>query len=265
MKQAIGIFDSGLGGLTVVAAVRKHLPQERIIYLGDTARVPYGNRSPETITRFAVEDTSFLLRHGVKAIVAACNTVSATAVAELRGRFPQIPILGVIEPGAEAAIRSGAKRIIVLGTRATIRSGAYTCALLAGDQTLHIEPRPCPLFVPIVEEGILDGPLTQEVFELYLHDLRKDPPDAILLGCTHYPLLKNALRKYIGPRTQIIDSAETAAVALETELRKDQLNAPETENGSLELFVTDIASGFLEQASRFLNADVPEPGIAKLD
>ena len=157
----MGIFDSGLGGLTVAAAVRKRLPAERIVYLGDTARVPYGNRSPETITRFALQDAEHLAGHGVKAVVAACNTVSATALGALRTHFPDLPVLGVIEPGADAAAETGARRIAVLGTRATIRSGAYARALLARDPSLRIETRACPLFVPLAEEGVLDGALAE--------------------------------------------------------------------------------------------------------
>ena len=260
----MGIFDSGLGGLTVAAAVRKRLPAERIVYLGDTARVPYGNRSPETITRFALQDAEHLAGHGVKAIVAACNTVSATALDALRTRFPELPILGVIEPGADAAAETGARRIAVLGTRATIRSGAYARALLARNPSLRIETRACPLFVPLAEEGVLNGTLAEAAFDLYLHDLKRNPPDAVLLGCTLYPLLKAGLRTYFGDAVTIIDSADAAASALERTLRDRGIAAPETESGDLKLFVSDIASGFREQAARFLSADVPVPEKAEL-
>lgn len=262
--RPVGIFDSGLGGLTVAAAVRKRLPAEHIVYLGDTARVPYGNRSAETITRFALQDAEHLAGHGVKAIVAACNTVSATALDALHTRFPDLPVLGVIEPGADAAAKTGARRIAVLGTRATIRSGAYARALLARDPSIRIEMCACPLFVPLVEEGVLDGALTKAAFDLYLHDLKSSPPDAVLLGCTHYPLLKASLQAYFGNGVTIIDSAEAAAAALERTLKRAGIAAEAAETGDLKLFVSDIASGFREQASRFLNADVPVPEKAEL-
>ena len=262
-SRPLGIFDSGLGGLTVVAAVRKLLPGENIVYLGDTARVPYGNRSPETIRLFAQQDIDFLLKKNVKAIIAACNTVSANALD--RKDFP-VPVCGVIEPGADAASAiPGAKRIVVLGTRATVRSDAYKKALLARDPALTVDQRFCPLFVPLVEEGLLEGNVVQSVFDLYLQDLQNDPPDAVLLGCTHYPLLKKALQQYLPESVTVVDSADAAALAVQSLLKQLDLAAPaEQKNGDLQIFATDIAGGFSEQAARFLGTECPVPRIGTL-
>lgn len=256
-EQPIGVFDSGLGGLTVAAAIRRLLPHEKIVYLGDTARVPYGNRSPETIRIFAEQDAAFLISKGVKAIVAACNTVSATALTSLRERYPELHISGVIEPGADAA--AGAKRIAVLGTRATINSGAYVRELRKryGDD-LEVITKPCPLFVPLVEEGMLEGAVAQEVIRHYLESIPE--PDTILLGCTHYPLLTPAINAYYHGKIRIVDSADAAAKDLKKYLEQNNLAAPDESHGTLQLYVSDIASGFREQAARFLGTDVPEPG-----
>ncbi len=254
----IGIFDSGLGGLTVVSAVRKSLPGENIVYLGDTARVPYGNRSPQTIRHFAAQDIRFLLKRGVKAVVAACNTVSATALDTLKNDCP-VPVIGVIEPGAQAVIQAGTENIVVLATRATIASNAYPDALKRLNPRLNITALPCPLFVPMAEEGVLDGNLLNCTFDLYLRHLKNNPPDAILLGCTHYPLLKSALSSYFSGQVQVIDSAATAADALKCMLKDKALFADPAQNGSLQLAVTDIAGTFREQALRFLGHPFSEP------
>ena len=259
--QPIGIFDSGLGGLTVAAAVRKRLPHEKIVYLGDTARVPYGNRSPETIRTFAEQDAAFLISKNVKAIVAACNTVSATALTSLQEHFPELHISGVIEPGADAA--AGARRIAVLGTRATINSGAYVKALRERyGENLEIITKSCPLFIPLVEEGVLNGPIAQEVIRHYLEKIPE--PDTILLGCTHYPLLTEAINEYYNGKVRIVDSADAAANDLKKYLTDNNLLASEDNHGSLQLYASDIASGVREQATRFLGPDVPEPGKVTL-
>lgn len=263
--RPIGIFDSGLGGLTVAAAVRSALPQEKIVYLGDTARVPYGNRSGQTILAFAEQDRNFLLKKNVKLIIAACNTVSATALKHMQEQENGVPVYGVIEPGAEAAARPAFRRIAVLATRATVRSGAYKKALLRRNPGLEVIQIECPLFVPMIEEGILDGPLTDEIIRHYLDGLRHDPPDAILLGCTHYPLLKHALARFFGEKTILIDSAYACAAELKKSLPEKRLAAPDYQKGSLELFVSDIASGFRDQAARFLGEEIPEPGKVDLN
>lgn len=256
-KRPLGIFDSGLGGLTVVAAIRKLLPHENIVYLGDTARVPYGNRSPETIRIFAQQDIDFLLKQNVKAIIAACNTVSANA---LDGMDYSVPVCGVIEPGADAAAAiENASRIVVLGTRATVRSNAYKKALLSRNNKLDVDQRHCPLFVPLVEEGHLDDHIVLSVLNHYVGDLKSNPPDAVLLGCTHYPLLRNALQKYLPDQVRIVDSADAAAHAAQKLLKQYGLAAPEDQSGSLQIFATDIAGGFSEQARRFLGSESPVP------
>ncbi|HUO51035.1 MAG TPA: glutamate racemase, partial [Gemmatimonadaceae bacterium] len=184
----IGVFDSGLGGLTVVHELRRQLPAERLIYFGDTARVPYGPKSPDTVRRYAAEITEWLIAQGVKAVVVACNTATAHALPMLRERFP-LPVIGVIEPGARAAVRASASgRIGVIGTSGTIASGAYERAIRALRPGAEVTSRACPLFVPLVEEGWLDTPATRLVADEYLRPLAEHGCDALVLGCTHYPL-----------------------------------------------------------------------------
>lgn len=264
-SRPIGIFDSGLGGLTVAAAVRRLLPGEDIVYLGDTARAPYGNRSPGTITAFAADDMDFLIGKQVKAVVAACNTVSAIALEKLCERHPEVPVSGVIQPGAEAAVRTGGRRIAVLGTRATVRSGAYPKALRALSDGLEISAFACPLFVPLVEEGILNGPLADAVFDLYLHDFQTNPPDVVLLGCTHYPLFEPALKKWLPPSVAVIDSAGACAASLKQELEEKGLAAPPGRGGALTLYASDITPTFREQTAAFFGASVPESRLAVLN
>lgn len=246
----IGIFDSGLGGLTVAAAVRKLLPSEQIVYLGDTARVPYGTRSPETVQRFALENARFLRKHNIKLLVAACNTVSSVALETLRQAVPEIPVIGVIHSGVRAAIRSNARSVTVIGTRGTIRSGAYERALKEADPGLQVNAIACPLLVPLAEEGILTGPAVKEILHLYLAPLRKTPPDALLPGCTHYPLFRAALQEYLPACTQILDCAGACAGEVQELLAEHGMPAHGT--GGLRCYVTDSPPGFEEQARRFL-------------
>jgi glutamate racemase len=214
----IGIFDSGVGGLTVLRAVRERLPGEHLVYLGDTARVPYGNKSPATVERYAVEDAQFLLNQGVKMIVVACNTASALAAPALRAQFPDLPVLGMIGPGARAAVAATKnRRIGVIATSATIGSGAYTqrireTLLEAGDhEPVHITGKACPLFVPLVEEGETDSEITRLVAAKYLRELRLEGIDTLVLGCTHYPLLRKVIAETLGPEVTLVDSADAAA------------------------------------------------------
>lgn len=210
----IGIFDSGIGGLTVAAAIRRLLPHESTIYLGDTARVPYGPKSPETVRRYAREILEWLLRRDVKAVVVACNTVTAHALGDLRARSP-VPVIGVIEPGARAAARTSEhRRIGVIGTAGTIASGAYRRALHQIDPELAVIEQACPLFVPLVEEGWLDRAATSLVADEYLAPVRRQAVDTLVLGCTHYPMLKPLLQQVMGPGVTLIDSAEETAAEL---------------------------------------------------
>jgi glutamate racemase len=210
-SAAIGIFDSGIGGLTVARAIHELLPQEHTIYLGDTARVPYGPKSPATVRRYSHEILDWLLAQGVKAIVVACNTATAHALESLRAASP-VPVIGVVEPGARAAIAATRTRnVAVIGTAGTVASGAYRRALLALDAGLTVTEQACPLFVPLVEEGWFAHPATRLVADEYLAPVRAAHADALVLGCTHYPLLKPMLAEVLGPDVALIDSAEETA------------------------------------------------------
>lgn len=211
----IGIFDSGIGGLTVARAIYERMPDEPTIYLGDTARVPYGPKSPETVQRYATEILDWLLAQRVKAVVVACNTATAHALGHLRALSP-VPVLGVIEPGVRAALRAPGRRAVgVIGTSGTIASGAYRKALLALAPRLQVVEQACPLLVPLVEEGWLDHPATRLVAEEYLQPLRAAGVEALVLGCTHYPVLKPLLAELMGDTVALIDSAAETARELE--------------------------------------------------
>lgn len=251
----LGIFDSGAGGLTVVRAVRNLLPHEDIVYLGDTARVPYGNKSPATVQRFSREDCRFLLQHKVKMIIVACNTASAHALSLLEQEIP-VPVLGMIEPGAQAASTcSRNNRIGVIGTAGTIASGSYPAALRLLNPNLQVLCRACPLLVPLVEEGWTDHPVTHQVLQEYLSPLLKEGIDTLLLGCTHYPLLKEALHSVVGPDVTLVDSAETSAQAVQQQLKTIGLLNPSTDPARTRIFVTDAPEKTGELARRFLQFD----------
>jgi glutamate racemase len=249
----IGIFDSGIGGLTVVRQIQRALPHEDLVYLGDTARVPYGTKSPATVVRFACEDTAFLLQQGVKAIVVACNTASAWALPTLEEKF-DVPVFGVIIPGAEAALqRTRNHRIGVIGTKATIRSLAYDKAILARDPAAKIFSRPCPLLVPLVEEGWTRHPVTTAVLEEYLRPLCTKRIDTLVLGCTHYPLLKQAIQEVVGRAVKLVDSAESCAGYVHQRLLElNLLNPAQQRAGTIQPFVTDDVERFGEMVERFL-------------
>ena len=253
-NRPIGLFDSGLGGLTVVRAVRRMLPGEDVIYLGDTARVPYGNRSAETVKQFARQDLAFLERFGIKAAIAACNTVSALALPELQQEPRPFPLGGVIVAGVEAILATGLRKVAVLGTRGTIASGAYEKALLAADPRLIVRSISCPLFVPVIEEGVTGGEIVRSVFDLYLSQLLRDPPEVVLLGCTHYPLFRPALKRYLPADTLILDSADAAADYLRRMLKRNGLSAEPGRTGTAQYYVTDRTPGFERLARRFLDA-----------
>jgi glutamate racemase len=225
-SRPIGVFDSGIGGLTAVRELFRQLPHESIVYFGDTARLPYGNKSRETVTRFALEITSFLVRRGVKCVVVACNTASSHALDELQARFP-LPIVGVIEPAARAAVAaSPGGRIGVVGTLATVGSGAFPQAVAALAPRAQVQSRACPLFVPLVEEGWLDHPVTRLVAEEYLADLRAANLESLVLGCTHYPMLAPLLHELMGERVTLVDSGAEAARATAQLLAERGLLAP---------------------------------------
>lgn len=249
----IGIFDSGVGGLTVVRQIHQELPREDLVYLGDTARVPYGTKSPSTVIRFSCEDTQFLLQQNVKAVVVACNTASAWALPTLEKKF-KVPIFGVILPGVRAALdRTRSRRVGIIGTSATIRSQAYSRALLARGEDVRVFGRACPLLVPLVEEGWIRHRVARQILDQYLSPMRRHRIDTLILGCTHYPLLKPAIRRTMGKGVALIDSAESCARDVRERLdRLRLLCANRRREGTIQPFVTDETDRFSDVARRFL-------------
>jgi len=253
----LGVFDSGVGGLTVVRALRQLLPNESIIYLGDTARVPYGSKSPETIRRFALEDTQFLINQGVKAVVVACNTATAHALDALRATF-RIPIFGVLEPGIAATLASpNCQRVGIIGTEGTIKSHAYQHHLALRRPDLQIHARATPLLVPFVEQGWLDHPALKLVLKEYLQPMLQRNIDTLLLGCTHYPLLIPVLQELVGEKVRLIDSASTCASHVRDELAAHQLLAPASDiPPTLHIHLTDLSQQAEDQARQVLGLDL---------
>jgi glutamate racemase len=252
---AIGIFDSGVGGLTVLHALAAVLPHEDLVYLGDTGRAPYGTKSAETITRYSLENVEFLVAREVKLLVVACNSATSVALPTLRARCA-VPVVGVIEPGARAAVeRSRNRRIGVVGTEATIGSGAYTQALRALAPTVEVYTRACPLFVPLAEEGWIDGPIAREAAEIYLASMRKSGIDTLVLGCTHYPLLAPVIAEVMGPNVTLVDSAAETAREVAGLLERHQL-ARTGPRGATSFFVTDVPDRFIKVGQRFLGSQV---------
>jgi glutamate racemase len=248
----IGVFDSGVGGLTVVNALRHRLPGESILYLGDTARLPYGTKSPTTVLRYTRRNVEFLVDRGVKAIVVACNSASALALPRLQAT---VPLWGVVEPGAEEAARVSAGRIGVIGTEATIASGAYSEALLRHRPELVIVPQACQLFVSLVEEGWEREPATRLIAERYLEPLLEAEVDTVVVGCTHYPLLTGTLRQILGDDVRLVDSAEAVARAVSVALADLDLLAGDDEPVEHHFCVTDSADRFRRIARHVLGED----------
>jgi glutamate racemase len=250
--KAIGIFDSGVGGLTVLKEIVKALPQEDTIYLGDTARVPYGTKSPETVTRYARQITSFLVSRDIKLLVVACNTASAFSLDALKEQFP-IPIVGVIEPGARrAAAVTKSGKVGVIGTEGTIRSSAYSKAIKRMNPEIEVITRACPLFVPLAEEGWVDNEVARLSARLYLRGLKEEGVDTLVLGCTHYPLLKSIISEVMGASVTLVDSAEETARTVAEILRNGSALRPSSEIGNHHYFVTDVPAGFIRVGNRFL-------------
>jgi len=263
--QAVGIFDSGVGGLTVLRELTMVLPQEDTIYFGDTARVPYGTKSPETVTRYAHEITSFLIRRDIKLLVVACNTASAVALPSLKRHFP-IPVVGVIEPGARRAVEvSRGGRIGVIGTAGTIKSSAYTRAIKRLRPDAEVQTKACPLFVPLAEEGWTDNQVARLTAESYLQELREAGVDTLVLGCTHYPLLKPIIAEVMGPEVVLVDSAEETARTVAQILRQKKLLRPESEVGNHHYYVSDIPAGFIRVGNRFLGGRLGDVYQVNLD
>ena len=265
----IGIFDSGVGGLTVYRALHEHLPNERFVYLGDTARVPYGTKSLATVERYAVENAQFLAAHGIKLLVVACNTASALALPAIRQSL-NIDVVGVIGPGARAAVAANkhsggvrtARAIGVIATESTVQSGAYTAAIKRADATAEVIERACPLFVPLAEEGWADNEVVRTIAATYLADLRSKI-DTLVLGCTHYPILREVIQETVGENVSLIDSGEATATEVKSLLKEKGLARLTPPTGALErhlcddldhFYVTDAAERFARVAERFLGS-----------
>jgi glutamate racemase len=255
-EKPIGIFDSGLGGLTVMAQVMKELPKENIIYFGDTARIPYGSKSQEAIERFSIEIAGFLLKKKVKMIVVACNTASSLALGVLKNIL-KVPVLGVIEPGAECAIEATKNgRIGIIGTEGTVKSLSYVKAIKKKSKNNKIFQQSCPLFVPLVESGWTKGKITGSIIKEYLKDLNKNKIDTLVLGCTHYPLLKDALAGAIGSKVKLIDSASATAKSVAKLLKEKDLLNQKTKKGKYEFYVSDSPEKFKKLGRQFLGKDL---------
>ncbi len=266
-RQPIGVFDSGLGGLTVLRALHERLPCEDIIYFGDTARVPYGTKGERTVQVFARQDAGLLVKLGVKMVVVACNTASAFALDHLRQSLP-VPVLGVINPGVRAALavtRGGP--VGVIGTSGTIRSERYQQGLLAGGlQAGQIHVQECPLLVPLVEEDKMGLPMMRLAVEDYLDGLRGAGVDTLILGCTHYPLLKQDIGEFMGPDVRLVDSAETLAAAAQDRLgQMELLRAEAGRQGRLSFYLSDLPWKFAEIGARFLGKPIADPRVVGLD
>lgn len=255
MSGAIGVFDSGVGGLTVFKALEQALPRESLVYLGDTARVPYGTKSRETVVRYAIEAAHFLRAQGVKLVVVACNTASSVALDAVE-RESGLPVIGVIRPGARRAVelsRNG--NIGVIGTRATVSSGAYTTAIHVERADASVLAQACPLFVPLAEEGWTDDGIARQVAERYLGPFKQAGVDTLVLGCTHYPLLSGIIGSVMGPGVELVDSAESVAAEVRERIAPSRGGDPAKKAGH-HFFVTDMPRPFRSVAERFLGRPI---------
>ena len=249
----IGIFDSGIGGLTVAKAVMDALPNEDIIYFGDSARVPYGIKSQETVRNYSNQIARFLIHKGVKMIIIACNTASAAANDSVQHAAGKVPVLNMIDAGTYGAIRSGKKEIGVIGTLATIGSGAYEKSLKQADSSLIVKSKACPLLVPLAEEGWIDNEVALKTLDIYLNTFKNNGVEALILGCTHYPLFKTVIQDYFnGKKLDIIDSTEAVAASAKSKLELKQLLNNSNKPGVLNCYVSDRPQRFYELAERFL-------------
>lgn len=268
-EHAIGVFDSGMGGLTVLRALHEALPAEHLLYLGDTARLPYGTKSAETVVRYALQAAGELVERGIKALVIACNTASAAALPAMRERFSTIPVIGVIEPGAEAACavtRNG--RIAVLATEGTVRGGAYQRAIRARRADVDVTALPCQLFVSLAEEGWTSGPVAESAARVYLEPLfsgRGAHADTVVLGCTHFPLLRDVIAAVAGPQVQLVDSAATTAAATQRQLGAAGLLRQADAASELRFLATDGAERFASVGSRFLGRNIVPDAVELID
>ena len=269
-EAPIGVFDSGVGGLTVLKALAAQLPRERFVYLGDTARLPYGTKSPETVVRYALQAAQALAGYGVKCLVLACNTASAVGLPAVRERIRDVPVIGVIEPGADAAcLASRSGHIAVIATEGTVRGGAYQEAIVRRRSDACVSAVPAQLFVALAEEGLCRGPIAESAARHYLEPLfnsaaRASHPDTLVLGCTHFPMLAEAIRGAVGPDVNIVDSAETTARYVRQALEAEKLTAPDGEGG-LRLLATDGADRFARIGARFLDRPIGPHEVELVD
>jgi len=268
--RPIGVFDSGMGGLTVLRALAVRLPQERFIYLGDTARLPYGTKSAETVQAYALQATRLLLDQGVKMLVIACNTASAVALDRLQEVFAPIPVIGVIEPGARAGVAATSnRRIAMIATESTVSGGAYARAIQNLMRDTEVVQQPCQVFVALAEEGWTDSPATHAAAEHYLGALFKsaNAPDTLVLGCTHFPVLANAIKAVIGEAVTLVDSAETTAGAVAERIGSEGL-ASETKAGDsypVQFFATDSPERFARVGAVFLGRAIDPASVELVD
>ena len=252
----IGVFDSGIGGLTVVEEIIKVLPHESLVYFGDTARLPYGTKSKDVVTKYSIQISNFLIKKRVKIIVVACNTSSSNALPELRKRF-NVPIIGVIEPAVKQALKvTKSGRIGVSGTEATIKSNAYQNLLRKYSSRISVYSQACPLFVSLVEEGWINKPVTLTVAKEYLSGLKRDRIDTLILGCTHYPLIKNVISAVLGKNVVILDSAKATANEVQSLLDKTKLNSLKCNKVKYEFYVSDAPEKFIKLGRKFLKKDI---------
>jgi len=262
-SNPIGIFDSGVGGLTVVKKIVSLLPNENIIYFGDTARVPYGTKSNDTVIEYAFQDAKFLLNKNVKIIVVACNTASSIALKALQDKL-SIPVIGMIEPGTKLALqKTKSGRIGIIGTNATINNKAYSTDLLRLNPKLKVYEKACPLFVPLAEEGLINHPATRLIAEEYLSELKEDDIDTLVLGCTHYPILAKVIQKVIGNKVELIDSGTAASFVVKDYLEGQGLLNKSNNIGLSEFYVSDLPKRFKEIAERFLGRSLEH--VHKID
>jgi glutamate racemase len=246
----IGIFDSGVGGLTVMKEIIREMPDENIIYLGDTARVPYGTRSPETVIKYSLENALFLMSRGIKVLVVACNTSSSVSLPLLKDSLP-VPVVGVVEPGARAAVAATRnKKVAVIGTETTVNTGAYEQAIKALDGSVKVSGIACPLFVPLIEEGWIAGEVVALTAEKYLSSISSNGADSLVLGCTHYPMIKNVIADTV--KIPLIDSAVETAKEVKRELEQDGMFRKDRSEARREFFVTDAPEKFARTGERFL-------------
>ena len=264
-NKPIGIFDSGIGGLTVVKSIDSSLINENIIYFGDTARVPYGSKSNDTVIEYSKQDAKFLLSKNVKLIVVACNTASSVALDELRNTY-KIPVIGMITPGAKAAVKVTKNgRIGVIGTDATISNRAYSAELLRIKDDLKVFEKACPLFVPLAEEGWTDHQATKLIAEEYLHEFKKNDIDTLILGCTHYPILRKIIQEVVGNNVRLIDSGSAATVEVDDYLKGNGLLNKSNQLGFHEYYVSDVPKRFKQIAERFLGREVEHVKKVEID